>query len=174
MHSLYYLLKDKLSQQWKAQYTKEEDLQEKGCVVCRLLRAGETMEPALESVCKDVRIGKILIQTNEETSEPELHYHRFPKGISEDHVILMDATVATGAAALMAIRVLLDHDVNEENILFLSLIAAESGVHTIAYAYPNVKIVTAAVDPEVNDKFHIIPGIGNFWRPLFLELLIDY
>ena len=35
------------------------------------------------------------------------------------------------------------------------------GVHTIAYAYPNVKIVTAAVDPEVNDKFHIIPGIGT-------------
>ncbi|CAH3161870.1 unnamed protein product [Porites lobata] len=127
-----------------------------------ILRAGETMEPALESVCKDVRIGKILIQTNEETFEPELHYYRLPKGISEDHVILMDATLATGAAALMAIRVLLDHDVREENILFLSLIAAESGVHTIAYAYPNVKIITAAVDHEVNDKYHIIPGIGNF------------
>ena len=37
------------------------------------------------------------------------------------------------------------------------------GVHTIAYAYPNVKIVTAAVDPEVNDKFHIIPGIGKLY-----------
>ncbi|RMX53764.1 hypothetical protein pdam_00000277 [Pocillopora damicornis] len=36
------------------------------------------------------------------------------------------------------------------------------GVHTIAYAYPKVKIVTAAVDPEVNDKYHVIPGIGNF------------
>ncbi|XP_029194511.1 uridine-cytidine kinase-like 1 isoform X2 [Acropora millepora] len=127
-----------------------------------ILRAGETMEPALESVVKDIRVGKILIQTNEYTSEPELHYHRLPKGINDDHVLLMDATVATGAAALMAIRVLLDHDVKEENILFLSLIAAESGVHTIAYAYPKVKIVTAAVDPEVNDKFHIIPGIGNF------------
>ncbi|XP_015756197.1 PREDICTED: uridine-cytidine kinase-like 1 isoform X3 [Acropora digitifera] len=126
-----------------------------------ILRAGETMEPALESVVKDIRVGKILIQTNEYTSEPELHYHRLPKGINDDHVLLMDATVATGAAALMAIRVLLDHDVKEENILFLSLIAAESGVHTIAYAYPKVKIVTAAVDPEVNDKFHIIPGIGE-------------
>ena len=37
-----------------------------------ILRAGETMEPALESVCKDIRIGKILIQTNEQTSEPEV------------------------------------------------------------------------------------------------------
>lgn len=39
----------------------------------------------------------------------------------------MDATVATGAAAMMAIRVLLDHDVPEENILVVSLLMAASG-----------------------------------------------
>lgn len=39
----------------------------------------------------------------------------------------MDATVATGAAAMMAIRVLLDHDVPEENITLLSLLMAVSG-----------------------------------------------
>ena len=93
----------------------------------------------------------------------------------------MDATVATGAAAMMAIRVLLDHDVPEESINLVSLLMAESGVlssslihnylvynalilgvHTIAYAFPNVKIVTTAVDPEINEKFHVLPGIGNF------------
>ena len=41
--------------------------------------------------------------------------------------MVMDATVATGAAAMMAIRVLLDHDVPEDNILLLSMIMAESG-----------------------------------------------
>ena len=40
----------------------------------------------------------------------------------------MDATVATGAAAMMAIRVLLDHDVPEESINLVSLLMAESGV----------------------------------------------
>ena len=75
---------------------------------------------------------------------------------------MQDATVATGAAAMMAIRVLLDHDVPEENINLVSLLMAESGVHTIAYAFPQVKIVTTAVDPEINDKFHVLPGIGNF------------
>lgn len=40
----------------------------------------------------------------------------------------MDATVATGAAAMMAIRVLLDHDVPEENITLLSLLMAETGL----------------------------------------------
>lgn len=127
-----------------------------------ILRAGETMEQALCEVCKDIRLGKILIQTNLDTGEPELHYLRLPKDIKESHVMLMDATVATGAAAMMAIRVLLDHDVPEENITLLSLLMAESGVHSVAYAFPKVKIVTTAVDKEVNEQFHILPGIGNF------------
>ncbi|XP_057359188.1 uridine-cytidine kinase-like 1 isoform X3 [Manis pentadactyla] len=127
-----------------------------------ILRAGETMEPALRAVCKDVRIGTILIQTNQLTGEPELHYLRLPKDISDDHVILMDCTVSTGAAAMMAVRVLLDHDVPEDKIFLLSLLMAEMGVHSVAYAFPRVRIITTAVDKQVNDLFRIIPGIGNF------------
>ncbi|XP_072591406.1 uridine-cytidine kinase-like 1 isoform X11 [Vulpes vulpes] len=127
-----------------------------------ILRAGETMEPALRAVCKDVRIGTILIQTNQHTGEPELHYLRLPKDISDDHVILMDCTVSTGAAAMMAVRVLLDHDVPEDKIFLLSLLMAEMGVHSVAYAFPRVRIITTAVDKRVNDLFRIIPGIGNF------------
>lgn len=127
-----------------------------------ILRAGETMEDALTEVCQDIPLGKILIQTSRETGEPELYYLRLPKHIKKHRVILMDATVATGAAAMMAIRVLLDHDVPEENIYLVSLLMAVSGVHTIAYAFPKVNIVTTAVDPKINEKFHVLPGIGNF------------
>ncbi|KAH9491325.1 Uridine-cytidine kinase-like 1 [Dermatophagoides farinae] len=122
-----------------------------------ILRAGETMEQALCDVLKSVRIGKILIQTNQLTQEPELYYLRLPDDIRDYKVILMDATVASGAASMMAIRVLLDHDVLEENIMLCSLLMASSGVQTIAYAFPKVLMVTTEVDPEVNDKFYIRP-----------------
>jgi len=59
----------------------------------------------------------------------QLHYLRLPKDIKESHVMLMDATVATGAAAMMAIRVLLDHDVPQENIILLSMLMGDSGKH---------------------------------------------
>uniref|UniRef100_A0A1A8LQG7 Uridine-cytidine kinase n=1 Tax=Nothobranchius pienaari TaxID=704102 RepID=A0A1A8LQG7_9TELE len=127
-----------------------------------ILRAGETMEPALRAVCKDVRIGKILIQTNLDSGEPELHYLRLPKDISEDHVILMDSTVSTGAAAMMAVRVLLDHEVQEDKIMLVSLLMAELGVHSVAYAFPKVKIITTAVDKNLDQFFHVTPGIGDF------------
>ncbi|NXF40400.1 UCKL1 protein, partial [Nyctibius bracteatus] len=155
-----------------------------------ILRAGETMEQALTAVCKDIRLGKILIQTNLDTGEPEvsgarcpgtelprhhgvgdslsfppqLHYLRLPKEISEDYVILMDSTVSTGAAAMMAVRVLLDHDVQEDRIFLLSLLMAEMGVHSVAYAFPRVRIITTAVDKRINEEFHIIPGIGEGGR----------
>ena len=54
--------------------------------------------------------------------------------------MLMDATVATGAAAMMAVRVLLDHDVPEENIMLLSLLMAESGKHQRAFHASDVTI----------------------------------
>ena len=92
-----------------------------------VMRAGLTMEPSLRRVIRDVPLGQILIQTNDITKEPELHFLRLPKDIAKMNVLLMDATVASGAAAMMAIRVLRDHDVPLENIVFVSLISAPVG-----------------------------------------------
>lgn len=50
----------------------------------------------------------------------------------------MDATVATGAAAIMAMRILVEHDVPEDKIILISLIMASQGVHSVAYTYPKV------------------------------------
>lgn len=49
----------------------------------------------------------------------------------------------------------------EENIYFLTLITCPSGANTIAYAFPNVKIIASEVDEKVNKDFHLIPGIGK-------------
>lgn len=89
-------------------------------------------------------------------------------------ILLMDATVATGAASIMAVRVLLDHDVPEENIMLCSLLMAESGVHSVAYAFPKVRIVTTAVDPTISEKFYIKPGIGNFGDRYFGTEFLEY
>ncbi|KAJ2959487.1 hypothetical protein NQZ79_g5104 [Umbelopsis isabellina] len=74
-----------------------------------------------------------------------------------------DATVGTGAASLMAVRVLRDHDVPEENIIFLTFLAASAGLHVLSHAFPKIKIITSMVDPVLNtETLWIEPGIGNF------------
>ncbi|KAH6922446.1 hypothetical protein HPB50_013619 [Hyalomma asiaticum] len=101
-------------------------------------------------------------------------YDTSTRGVDDYTILLMDATVATGAASIMAVRVLLDHDVPEENIMLVSLLMAESGVHSVAYAFPKVRIITTAVDPVVSEKFYIEPGIGNFGDRYFGTEALEY
>ena len=63
-------------------------------------------------------------------------------------VFLTDAQIGTGAAGFMAIRVLLDHGVPQERIVFIALLAsAKGGIHALLKAFPRVRIVVAGVDP---------------------------
>lgn len=54
-----------------------------------------------------------------------------------------------------------DHEVQEDKIVLVSLLMAELGVHSVAYAFPKVKIITTAVDKSLDDLLHVIPGIGK-------------
>lgn len=61
-----------------------------------IMRAGEAMEQGLRDCCRSVRIGKILIQRDEETSLPKLFYDKLPEDIAERWVLLLDPMFATG------------------------------------------------------------------------------
>eukprot|EP01108_Squamamoeba_japonica_P003184 TRINITY_DN261_c0_g1_i1.p2 TRINITY_DN261_c0_g1~~TRINITY_DN261_c0_g1_i1.p2 ORF type:complete len:246 (+),score=116.32 TRINITY_DN261_c0_g1_i1:40-738(+) len=135
-----------------------------GSHVCgvSIVRAGEAMEASLRSVCKSVRIGKILIQRDEETALPKLIYVKLPQDIQERKVLLLDPMLATGGSACRAIKVLVDHGVPEANIVFLNLIAAPEGIRRMKADYPKVQIITTMIDALLNEKKYIIPGIGDF------------
>jgi uracil phosphoribosyltransferase len=61
-----------------------------------IMRAGEAMEQGLRDCCRSVRIGKILIQRDEETSKPKLFYDKLPTDIADRWVLLLDPMLATG------------------------------------------------------------------------------
>merc|ERR1711916_67183 len=132
-----------------------------------IIRAGEAMEKALREVAQDVRIGKILIQTSKKTKQPQLFFKRLPADISSRCVLLMDPVIGTGATAMMAIRLLLDHGVEPSNIIFLCLIAAVPAIVHLAYTFPDITIVAADLDDLVDEKFYVRPGIGNFGARYF-------
>ncbi|CAO3699960.1 unnamed protein product [Rhizopus stolonifer] len=140
-----------------------------------ILRAGGTMEAGLKRVFSDAIIGKLLIQTNSQSGDPELHYCKLPKDVQDYQIILMDALIGTGAAALMAIRVLLDHEVPLDQIIFLSFLSTGLGLTVITNAFPGLKIVTSMIDPSLNKQtLWIEPGIGNFGDRYFGTEEDDY
>ncbi|KAJ3160130.1 Uracil phosphoribosyltransferase, synthesizes UMP from uracil [Geranomyces michiganensis] len=127
-----------------------------------IMRAGEAMEQGLRDCCRSVRIGKILIQRDEETAQPTLYYAKLPPDIAERYCLLLDPMLATGGSANKAIEVLLDHGVPEERILFVNLICAPEGIDKVLGAYPKIKIVTAEIDSGLDERKWIIPGLGDF------------
>ena len=111
-----------------------------------ILRAGMALEPTVRATLHDVEIGRLLIQTDRKTGEPALHHAALPDGIASSDILLFDPTMGTGASAMMAVRVLLDHGAKEDRIFFLALVAAPLGVHSVAHAFPRVRIFATAVD----------------------------
>ncbi|KAI1462214.1 uracil phosphoribosyltransferase [Annulohypoxylon moriforme] len=127
-----------------------------------IMRAGEAMEQGLRDCCRSVRIGKILIQRDEETAKPKLFYDKLPEDIAERWVLLLDPMFATGGSAIMAVDVLKSRGVPEERILFLNLIASPQGVQNFATKFPKLRVVTAFIDQGLDEKNYIIPGLGDF------------
>ncbi|KAK5995816.1 Uracil phosphoribosyltransferase [Cladobotryum mycophilum] len=127
-----------------------------------IMRAGEAMEQGLRDCCRSVRIGKILIQRDEDTSQPKLFYDKLPEDIADRWVLLLDPMFATGGSATMAVQVLKARGVPEDRILFLNLIASPEGVHNFATKFPRLKVVTAFIDEGLDEKNYIVPGLGDF------------
>lgn len=68
--------------------------------------------------------------------------------------------IATSASGIMAIRVLLDHGVQEDRIIFVTFLAAPRGVHILNRLFPKVKIVTGSADPTLTPVW--VPGNGEY------------
>ncbi|KAJ0334849.1 hypothetical protein COL5a_000912 [Colletotrichum fioriniae] len=111
-----------------------------------IMRAGEAMEQGLRDCCRSVRIGKILIQRDEETAQPKLFYDKLPEDIAQRWVLLLDPMFATGGSAIMAVQVLKARGVPEDRILFLNLIASPEGIKNFTAKFPKLRVVTAFVD----------------------------
>lgn len=104
-----------------------------------IMRAGESMEQGLRDCCRSVRIGKILIQRDEETAKAKLYYSKLPEDIASRWVFLLDPMLATGGSAIKAVEVLLERGVLEEHIIFLNLISAPEGITKFKELFPKLR-----------------------------------
>jgi uridine kinase len=67
----------------------------------------------------------------------------------------------------MAIRILLDHGVAQERIIFITfIIARDGGISVLRQAFPSIHIITGAIDNELSTARIDGPDYGqarNVW-----------
>ncbi|PGH26826.1 uridine kinase [Polytolypa hystricis UAMH7299] len=119
-----------------------------------ILRGGSCLETALKRTIPDCITGRVLIQTNFRTGEPELHFLKLPRGIaSHATVLLLDPQMSSGGAALMAVRVLVDHGVDEDRIAFVTFAAGKRGLQRLTAVYPKVKVIVGRIEDEGEERW---------------------
>ncbi|NXK79169.1 UPP phosphoribosyltransferase, partial [Amazona guildingii] len=92
-----------------------------------IMRSGEAMEQGLRDCCRSIRIGKILIQSDEETQRAKVYYAKFPPDIYRRKVLLMYPILSTGNTVIEAVKVLVEHGVQPSVIILLSLFSTPHG-----------------------------------------------
>jgi uridine kinase len=61
--------------------------------------------------------------------------------------------MSSGGAALMAVRVLIDHGVPEERIVFVTYFAGKIGLNRLCRAFPDVKVVVGRLVDDHEERW---------------------
>jgi uracil phosphoribosyltransferase len=127
--------------------------------VVPVLRAGLGMVEGFLRLLPDARVGHLGIQRDEDDHAPVDYYERFPPGLPEALVYLLDPMLATGGSAVRALQHLKDS--GARRLELVCLVSAPEGVRAVQEAHPDVPIWTAALDRELDANAYIRPGLGD-------------
>lgn len=131
----------------------------KKVAICPILRAGMGMLDGVLSLIPGARVGFIGLYRNEETLEPVEYYVKLPDDLAERDVIILDPMLATGNSTAAAVDLVKRSGAT--SVRLIALIAAPEGIQRVHTEHPDVRIVVAAVDRELNEHGYILPGLGD-------------
>jgi uracil phosphoribosyltransferase len=128
-------------------------------VLVPILRAGLGMLDGMLALLPHAAIGHIGIYRDDKTLLPATYFCRLPATVGEAQVVLVDPMLATGNSACQALALLKSN--GARRIQFICLVACPPGLARLRAEHPDIEIITAAIDPELNEMGYIVPGLGD-------------
>ena len=125
-----------------------------------ILRAGLAMAEGLLDLMPAARVGHVGMYRDPDTKLPVEYLRKLPSAPDREF-FLVDPMLATGNSAAAGVDVLMDHGVEPERILFMSLVASPEGVQVMLDRHPLVSVYTASLDERLDENAYIVPGLGD-------------
>jgi len=132
-------------------------------VILPVLRAGLGMLAPFQEFLPDSPVAFVALRRNEEDGKARWLYDSVQDPAGRD-VILLDPMLATGGTVSRVIEFLLEKGVG--HMILVSVVAAPEGIDRLR-PYEPLTIITAAVDRELDGRWYILPGLGDFGDRLF-------
>lgn len=133
-------------------------------VAVPVLRAGLGLLGGVHDVLPTALVGMIGLERDPETHKARRYYFKVPP-LDGAWVLVLEPMLATGGSASDAVQAL--DAGGAEQVTVLSVVATQAGVDRVLADNPGVRIVTAAIDPGLDEQAYIVPGLGDFGDRLF-------
>lgn len=139
-------------------------------IISPILRAGLIFTDEAIDILPQACIRHIGMYRDEKTLKPVWYYNKVPMEAPNPekfHIFITDPMLATGNSLIEAIKLYAEKGIPIKNIKCICIIAAPEGLENIQKQFPDIEIITAAIDEKLNDKGYIVPGMGDAGDRIF-------
>ncbi|OWM81783.1 hypothetical protein CDL15_Pgr007821 [Punica granatum] len=131
-------------------------------MVVPILRAGLALAEHASSILPAMKTYHLGISRDEETLQPTVYLNKLPDKFPENsRVFVVDPMLATGGTVVTALNLIKDRGVGSKQIKLISAVACPPALQKLSENFPGLHVYTGTIDPTLNDKGFIIPGLGD-------------
>lgn len=136
----------------------------KRLVAIPVLRAGLGLLDATTDLFPETIVGYLGMERDEDTHEPRDYYAKLPP-MEGRRALVLDPMLATGGSGTAAVDYV--KKAGADDIAFVCVVAAPEGLKRLTDDHPDVPVIAAALDRELNANAYILPGLGDFGDRLY-------
>lgn len=134
-----------------------------------ILRAGLGLTDSFLTLLPSAKVAHIGISRDHVTLEARPYQDSVPNEQQEfDKVFILDPMLATGNSSVKALEMIVKKGYRPEDITLVCAVSVRRGIEQVQSHFPAVKIITSVIDPKLNDKAYIVPGLGDAGDRLYL------
>ncbi|SFR10476.1 uracil phosphoribosyltransferase [Desulfoscipio geothermicus] len=127
-----------------------------------ILRAGLGFVDSFLDIFPAAKVAHVGVSRDHDTLEAITYLDTVPDNPAAfDRVFVVDPMLATGNSSVKTLEVITGKGYRPEQITLVCALAVNRGIEQVHGKFPAVKIVTAVIDPELNEKAYIVPGLGD-------------
>lgn len=127
-----------------------------------ILRAGLALVEGVLPLIPAAKILHVGYRRDEETARAICYLTGLPEQLPPGtRYLILEPMLATGGTLVQVLDAMSHSGADISLVRVISLIASQTALETIGDKHPGVTIFCAAVDPELNERAFIVPGLGD-------------
>ena len=140
--------------------TQVKSIDPKNIYVIPILRAGLAMLPGVRNLVPEAKVAHVGLYRNENTLEAHWYLDKLPKKITKKSTFfILEPMIATAGTITQVIQRIVI--LGSVKVYVISALMSESAKRKLEQRFPMFNFYVANVDPTLNAKGYIVPGLGD-------------